>query len=138
MNDFTKEELQYFLMTMKPLHFLWRHDPLELENKLQSMIDNYCDPLNKSNPMYRCIRCKSKEIDMSYKIKYGLHDWLLCNQCTSQFREWVLDKNAENGCRWSKEHFKRKYGVKVNICEHEWYHSPINEIFCIKCKEYKS
>ncbi len=43
MNDFTKEELQYFLMTMKPFHFLWRHDPLELEGKIQSMIDNYCE-----------------------------------------------------------------------------------------------
>ncbi len=41
MNDFTKEELQYFLMTMKPFHFLWRHDPLELERKIQSMIENY-------------------------------------------------------------------------------------------------
>lgn len=42
MNNFTKEELQYFLMCIKPFHWLWRHDPLELENKIQSMIDNYC------------------------------------------------------------------------------------------------
>lgn len=41
LNEFTKEELQYFLMTMKPFHFLWKHDPLALENKLQSMIDIY-------------------------------------------------------------------------------------------------
>ena len=41
MNDFTKEELEYFLMVMKPFHFLWRHDPLELEGKIQSMIDSY-------------------------------------------------------------------------------------------------
>ncbi len=43
MNDFTQEELQYFLMTMKPFHFLWQGDPLELENKLQAMIANYCE-----------------------------------------------------------------------------------------------
>lgn len=43
MNDFTKEDLQYFLMVMKPFHFLWKHDPLELENKIQSLIDNYCE-----------------------------------------------------------------------------------------------
>lgn len=42
MNDFTKEELQYFLMTIKPFHFLWQEDPLKLEEKIQAMIDNYC------------------------------------------------------------------------------------------------
>lgn len=42
MNDFTKEELEYFLMCMKPFHWLWKEDPLILEAKLQSMIDNYC------------------------------------------------------------------------------------------------
>lgn len=46
MNDFTKEELKYFLMIMKPFHFLWRNDPLELEEKLKSMIDNYCEHEN--------------------------------------------------------------------------------------------
>jgi hypothetical protein len=43
MNDFTKKELEYFLMIMKPFHWLWRNDPLKLEAKIQSMIDNYCD-----------------------------------------------------------------------------------------------
>lgn len=43
MNDFTKEELQYFLAIMKPFHWLWKGDPLELEQKIQSMIDNYCE-----------------------------------------------------------------------------------------------
>lgn len=43
MNDFTKEELQYFLMIMKPFHWLWKNDPIELKNKIQSMIDNYCE-----------------------------------------------------------------------------------------------
>ncbi len=48
-NDFTKEELQYFLMIMKPFHFLWKEDPLELEGKLQSMIDNYCEHKEKDD-----------------------------------------------------------------------------------------
>jgi len=60
MNDFTKEELQYFLMTMKPFHFLWRHDPLELENKIQSIIDNYCEhdgEIGKDYPAEKCMKC---------------------------------------------------------------------------------
>ncbi len=58
MNDFTKDELQYFLMTMKPFHFLWRNDPLELERKIQSMIDNYVEPCEHelSNATY-CEKC---------------------------------------------------------------------------------
>jgi hypothetical protein len=43
MNDFTKEELQYFLMIMKPFHWLCQYDPMNLENKIQSMINNYCE-----------------------------------------------------------------------------------------------
>lgn len=63
MNDFTKEELEYFLMVMKPFHFLWKHDPLELENKLQSMIDNYCEHEGSGieylsyPPQQKCKKC---------------------------------------------------------------------------------
>ncbi len=61
MNEFTKEELQYFLMTMKPFHFLWKHDPLELERKIQSMIDNYvereCSDIRDINCIEPCPTC---------------------------------------------------------------------------------
>ena len=50
-------------MTMEPFHFLWRHDPLKLENKLRSMIDNYCDHESDGNiywakpPKSKCKKC---------------------------------------------------------------------------------
>ena len=43
MNDFTKEELKFFLMAIKPFYFLWRESSLKLESKIQSLIDNHCD-----------------------------------------------------------------------------------------------
>lgn len=49
MNDFTKEELQFLLMTINPFLWLWDEDPLKLENKIQFMIDNYCDNHMKVN-----------------------------------------------------------------------------------------
>lgn len=59
MNDFTKKELEYFLACMKPFHFLWQDDPLELETKLQSMIDNYCEHIwtDGSGNMIFCAKC---------------------------------------------------------------------------------
>ena len=69
--------------------------------------------LNIDNPMYKCIRCESKDINTLFKIKYGLHDWFLCNACASQFLDWSRDKIADNGCAFSKEYFKRKYGNTV-------------------------
>jgi hypothetical protein len=68
--------------------------------------------MNKDNPMYKCIRCNSKDINNLYDIKYGLHDWFLCNDCSNMFWEWVADKMADNGCGFSKTHFIRKYGPK--------------------------
>ncbi len=116
MNDFTKEELESMrnqIFSCMGSSTLWRTPENQLlVNKLQSLIDNYCEPMNKDNPMYRCIRCESKAVDIWYEIKYGLHNWFLCTECTPQFRDWVLDKNADNGCPWAKEHFKRKYGDK--------------------------
>lgn len=116
MNDFTKKELIAIEDAMKDM--LDIHTPQDgkssLLNKIQSMIDNYCEyKINKDNPMYKCIRCGSKDIHAIFKIKYGLHDWLLCNDCGSQLYEFVIDKNADNGCSWSKTHFKRKYGNTV-------------------------
>ena len=67
--------------------------------------------MNHDNPMYKCIRCESKDVSTLFDIKYGLHDWYLCNDCSAQFTDWVRDKNADNGCSWSKEYFKRKYAM---------------------------
>lgn len=115
MNDFTKEELMDLRSMMVDWHEKEDVSQItddKLLDKIQAMIVNYCEPLNESNPMYRCIRCESKAVDIWYEIKYGLHNWFLCTECTPQFRDWVLDKNADNGCPWAKEHFKRKYGDK--------------------------
>ncbi len=60
MNDFTKEELQYFLMVMKPFHWLWKDDPLELEKKIQSMIDDYCEMPVPTMANYCCKKCNEE------------------------------------------------------------------------------
>ena len=117
MNEFTKEELKLLFggLQLWMEEILWKDEQdrsfrNELYKKTQSMIDNYCDhELNINNPMYKCIRCESKDINTLFKIKYGLHDWFLCKDCGSQFYEFVIDKNADNGCAWAKTHFKRKY-----------------------------
>ena len=67
MTDFTKEELQFFLMVMKPFHWLWQDDPLKLEEKIQIIIDNYCEHLPEgvsfstyplgSDMKYQCKKC---------------------------------------------------------------------------------
>ncbi len=41
MNDFTKEELEYFILALNEYPWLWKDDPIKLENKIQSMIDDY-------------------------------------------------------------------------------------------------
>jgi hypothetical protein len=68
--------------------------------------------MNEENPMYKCIRCESKNIDTLFEIKFVLHDWFLCVDCASMFYDWVIDKNADNGCGFAKEHLLRKYGGK--------------------------
>lgn len=107
MNEFTKDELHRLYSLTKIFD---GEAIVPLRNKIQSMINNYCEPINEDNPMYRCIRCDSKAVDIWYEIKYGLHNWFLCVGCSPQFRDWVLDKNADSGCSWAKLHFKRKCG----------------------------
>lgn len=114
MNDFTKEELEELdaMLNRHMFDAINKRIANILHKKLQYMIDNYCEPMNKDNPMYKCIRCDSKEIDEYYEIKNGLHNWFLCVECSLQFSDWVRDKHADNGCSWAKAHFKRKYGDK--------------------------
>jgi DNA-directed RNA polymerase subunit RPC12/RpoP len=69
--------------------------------------------MNQDNPMYKCIRCESKDVSPLFDIKFGLHDWYLCANCAKNFFDWVMDKQADKGCGWSKEYFKRKYRNKV-------------------------
>jgi hypothetical protein len=68
--------------------------------------------MTEDHPMYKCIRCDSKHVNPWFKIKYGLHDWHLCCDCSPQFYDWVIDKKADNGDAFAKEHFRRKYGAK--------------------------
>lgn len=114
MNDFTKEELEELLDAIGWKLGEGQADKLTfpLEARLKALIENYCEQTNKNNPMYKCIRCESKVIDAWFEIKYGLHNWFLCVECSPQFSDWVRDKHADNGCPWAKEHFKRKYGDK--------------------------
>jgi len=58
MNDFTKEELKYFIAVMKPFHWLYQEDPLALEAKLQAMIDGYCEHEWRNN----CCGCSPSNI----------------------------------------------------------------------------
>ena len=60
--------------------------------------------------MTKCTRCNSKELSSDFEIKFGLHDWHLCNECSNGFYEWVIDKKSDNGCEWGKDYFRRKYG----------------------------
>ncbi len=50
--------------------------------------------MRDDNPMYKCIRCQSKEINPWYKIKYGLHNWHLCVDCSREFFDLVVDGAA--------------------------------------------
>ena len=67
MNDFTKEELQDLLSTIGAVR-VYTDTPCwdeELFNKIQSMIDNYCD----------------------HSGHIGVHDWKTCNDCGQPFVE---------------------------------------------------
>lgn len=46
MNDFTKEELQILWLELSGNHYL------ELKNKIQSMIDKYCEHQKDILPLY--------------------------------------------------------------------------------------
>lgn len=63
MNDFTKEELQILWLELPVIHYL------ELKNKIQSMIDNYCEHehLNFVGDVngYYCKKC-DKQFDYEY------------------------------------------------------------------------
>jgi hypothetical protein len=60
MNDFTKDELHFLLRTMRPFNWLWQDDPLKLEEKIQSMIDKYCEhPESYEDFDCQPIRCKT-------------------------------------------------------------------------------
>lgn len=49
MNDFTKEELQQIYVHME-------NEPIEIMNKVKSLIDNYCRHLD-SNISFNCEDC---------------------------------------------------------------------------------
>lgn len=58
MNDFTKEEL----LQLQEASYYW-HEGIEtvLTDKLQSMIDNYCDhdgEIGKDYPAEKCMKCR--------------------------------------------------------------------------------
>lgn len=66
MNDFTKEELEDLHYYTKRYHeFNEFFQPTEFLNKIQSMIDNYCEHEPKESSIsytnYFCIKC-GKEI----------------------------------------------------------------------------
>ncbi len=63
MNDFTKEELQYLLEMIDSIRILNRSiNDDELQEKIQSMIDNYCDHEwhpGGNRPWLHCIKCRA-------------------------------------------------------------------------------
>ncbi len=60
MNDFTKEELQYLLEMIDSIRILNRSiNDDELQEKIQSMIDNYCDHADLIHSAWgRVVCCK--------------------------------------------------------------------------------
>ena len=66
MNEFTKEELEHLLLwrksilyTKKPSKEIIKENDI-LGNKIQSMIDNYCDhdgEIGKDYPAEKCMKC---------------------------------------------------------------------------------
>lgn len=85
-----------------------------IDTKIRNKMNDFPIHANKDHPLHKCVRCESKEISPWFKMMYGLHEWLLCNDCSEMFYEWVIDKQADSGCGWSKTHFKRKYGKSNN------------------------
>lgn len=64
MNDFSKEELQLILKGMSQYYL--EKDSLELMDKIQSMIDNYCEHENKfyENGLKAiCFKCNKEVIN---------------------------------------------------------------------------
>lgn len=75
MNDFTKEELKCIYVSLS-LHALegWANIPVELVEKIQSMIDNYCEH-ESSEPklvlIKHCVKC-NQHLETR---QWGLHDY---------------------------------------------------------------
>lgn len=63
MNDFTKEELEYLYEMMSTISIAGHPiDDDELYEKIQSMIDNYCEHAwhpGGNRPWLHCIKCKA-------------------------------------------------------------------------------
>ena len=61
----------------------------------ESPEDIKIDCVPKDNPMYKCIRCDSKDINPAFEIKHGIHNWYLCQLCSRTFFDWAMDVNAD-------------------------------------------
>ena len=63
MNDFTKNELQYMLELVDSIKIVNRTvNDDELQEKLQSMVDNYCEHKwhpDRNRPWLHCLKCKA-------------------------------------------------------------------------------
>lgn len=62
MNDFTKEELEKIFYYVDITSHIQEDDEQDLLDKIQSMIDNYCDHEwypGGNRPWLHCIKCKS-------------------------------------------------------------------------------
>jgi hypothetical protein len=60
MNDFTKEELGIILYSVDAVAFHEDEDRNDLFNKIQSMIDNYCEHEWQMNNQLKCNKCGVK------------------------------------------------------------------------------
>ena len=62
MNDFTKEELIEIKIALQDKEINYKYEYGELINKIQSLIDNYCEHENINSlgdvPGYQCAQCK--------------------------------------------------------------------------------
>ncbi len=61
MNDFTKDELRMIAAVLLPTpeeFFIWTEAQKNLQRKVVSMIDNYCDHIWNANPYDFVISCK--------------------------------------------------------------------------------
>ncbi len=62
MNEFTKEELQYLHETLRWIteDFKEPDSTYELRDKIQSLIDNYCEHEHDKEEFLRCLKCSNE------------------------------------------------------------------------------
>ncbi len=73
--------------------------------------ENFHEVLSKATGIYHCVKCESKDIDTVFRIKHGLHNWLLCKRCSSKFMYLVRNDNVLEDVPMGYGHWTFKIGL---------------------------